>query len=136
MSLLPTLIASAAIPVLAGLAVRFSRRASAARRHMIWAAALVSLLLVPAFSVVLPVWEVTVLPAEPAAVAQTTDSRVRTAVPAATVRSLLDWLPWIWLAGAALATLRLGLGILSMQRRTHPVLLSDSQYPSPSLIDE
>src|ERR1700719_3091198 len=74
------------------------RRASAAARHLVWVVAFAALLLLPALSVAVPSWTVTV-----------PQSQIRPALrrpavaPAAAskpVRAEIDWLFLVWLAGA------------------------------------
>ena len=56
--------------ILAGLAVLVMRRASAAARHLIWTLALAGLLVLPVISLVVPKWQLPILPAKEVLIAQ------------------------------------------------------------------
>src|SRR5579864_5508285 len=75
------------------------RRASAAARHLVWVVGFAALLLLPALSVAVPRWTVTVPQSQ---IRPALPSQVRTPVTIANkpVNSELDWLFLIWLAGA------------------------------------
>jgi beta-lactamase regulating signal transducer with metallopeptidase domain len=116
-----------------GLITLLLRRSSAAVRHLVWTAALVSALVLPAMSLVLPRWEAPIVtlarpdvsiaavspgatPSAPRHVPQAPSSS-----PAASVSSgtpAMPALPWptiaaiVWVAGAALILARLLVGIL------------------------
>jgi beta-lactamase regulating signal transducer with metallopeptidase domain len=116
------------------------RRSSAAVRHLVWTAALVSALVLPAMSLVLPRWEAPVVtlaradllvaavppaaaPSAPVHV-EATRQQATASGPAASISSgapAVPALPWptiaaiVWIAGAVLILARLLVGILFVQ---------------------
>ena len=121
-------------------ATALMRRASAAARHLVWTLALASTLALPALSLLVPAWELRVLPAAPAAPAATPAPAVSaaeprmpaaeptpaparpsafapTAAPDAAANVALDpsrVVLTLWLAGAALLVGRLLAGLLRL----------------------
>lgn len=114
------------ILVLAGLANVLLWRASAALRHMVWCVAVVGVLALPVFSVVLPAWEVPVLPVEEAVVSAPpavttpieTASAAEAAAPSATGPHVETAAPaltrgeWLTRAAAGLAATGVLAGLL------------------------
>src|SRR5579859_1991870 len=102
------------------------RRASAAARHLVWVVAFAALLLLPALSVAVPRWTVTVLQSQ---IRPALSSQVRTPVTAASkpVRAEIDWLFLVWLSGATLVLARFGVGtarIWLITRRARPMSIA------------
>jgi TonB family protein len=102
------------------------RRASAAARHLVWVVAFAALLLLPALSVAVPRWTVTV-----------PQSQIRPALrrPAAApaagaskpVRAEIDWFFLVWLSGVTLVLARFGVGtarIWLITRRARPMSIA------------
>jgi beta-lactamase regulating signal transducer with metallopeptidase domain len=126
----------------AGAALVF-RRSSASRRHVLWCLALLSLVVLPALSVVLPRLELPVLPApDPggrleAAAVQLEGARTPADTSIA-LRSESSWREWIllaWVAGASLGLLQLLSGIVFVViavQRARPLTSPDWE----SLLDE
>lgn len=83
------------IMALAALAATLLWRASAAVRHLVWCAGVVGVLALPVFSVVLPAWEVAVLPADAAPAPQ---------LPAATKKDAAPQVPVAPIASASTTT--------------------------------
>jgi beta-lactamase regulating signal transducer with metallopeptidase domain/multidrug resistance efflux pump len=131
------------ILMLATLAVLCMPRSTAATRHMIWLLAVISLLALPAFSLVLPRWNIllpwaesrTEPPTSLAALPVTDAAKSIVTAPSVTVtrrattstevyvpKTRFDWANaavWGWLGGAALALLIVLLGRLSLWRVAH-----------------
>jgi beta-lactamase regulating signal transducer with metallopeptidase domain len=126
------------ILALAAVVILCMPRATAATRHMVWLLAIVSLLVLPAFSLILPPWRVLPRWSEsrieprpsmeaPWNVAEQpvmTAAAVTVARPAAsgaffTPKARFDWVRaavWVWSGGAALALVVVLLGRLSLWR--------------------
>ncbi len=85
------------------------RRASAAARHLVWVVAFAALLLLPALSVAVPRWTVTVPQSQirPALPSQVRAPRTAASRPAG---AEIDWLFLAWLAGATLVLARFAVG--------------------------
>jgi bla regulator protein BlaR1 len=102
------------------------RRASASARHLVWVVAFAALLLLPALSFTVPRWTVTV----PQSQIRPAPGR-RAGAPAATaskpVRTEIDWLFLVWLAGATFVLARFGVGtarIWLITRRARPMSIA------------
>jgi beta-lactamase regulating signal transducer with metallopeptidase domain len=100
----------------ASLAAALFRRSSAATRHLIWAAALASLLLLPLLDGVAPSWSLKV----PAALAQV-PAQATTVLDVVAHRSGPEFSPaglvgWIWLAGTMILLVRTAGGIVKVAR--------------------
>ena len=123
----------------AGLLALGLRKGTAAARHLVWSVAFTLLLLLPLLSVLTSGWSLPVLPVAPslaqaaggfvppaaapwkaAAAARSGPALPRTGSPAAAApapqRTAGFWLFWIWLAGAALLSLRLAAGTVRIVR--------------------
>ena len=100
----------------AGLAAGLWRRGTAAARHGVWAAAFAALLVLPALAAFGPIWEVPLLPAEPAAPAlagaplPAAEASAASPAPATApdARGPVPALAWLWGAGAALVLMGWG----------------------------
>ena len=140
--LLLWLLKSTAVLAAALLVTLAMRRASASARHAVWAVALVSLLVLPVLTHVLPRWDVAVLPPapppapprpltavaevppeplwlDPAAFTETAEP----APPAAITRPTLrvdggTWIAGLWLAGAVFGLVHFALGTLLIALKT------------------
>jgi TonB family protein len=102
------------------------RRASAAARHLVWTVAFAALLLLPALSVAVPHWTVTVPQSQ---IRPALPTQVRTPVAAASkpVRAEIDWLLLVWLAGVSVVLARFGVGtarIWLITRRARPMTVA------------
>jgi len=104
--------------VLACLGSLLMRRASAARRHFLWTLAILSVLALPALSILVPAWHVpaavrTPLVASPISMQPMVVSQTRAPeVPAAPIyERSVPWIPAVWLGGFLFFAGRLLLGI-------------------------
>jgi len=111
------------------------RRASAAVRHLIWVLAICSVLILPLLSLVLPAWEVPILPD---AQAETTAAVTETPMPPATLKPprvesksplqphpppphssnerLFVWALLVWAAGLLIVVGRLAVGLMRVRQ--------------------
>src|SRR5262245_45096255 len=92
-------------------------RASAAVRHLLWTIAFTALLLMPVESAIAPKWPIMGYSALPEP-AQADGLRQLSTHPATPVRPGIDWLPTVWVAGAALVLARFGVGTARVWLRT------------------
>ncbi len=131
--LLESTVKTSLLLLIAGAAVLMLRRSSAAVRHLVWAAGVVTLLLGPPLSKVLPDWRVPVTgaswhPSEPLSTpAATTPAAVPVPVtppspPAPLPQRPVDYWPWavsIWAAGAFVLAVFFTAGAAHLTRVAH-----------------
>jgi TonB family protein len=119
--LLTCVVKATIVWALAGCATIILRRASAASRHFVWAAAVLASLTLPLLSILLPVWRSTTLtraaelwlPSNPTVAAQSSQSISPMVIDA--VASAFHAGPWIialWAFGAGVVELRLLCGFI------------------------
>jgi TonB family protein len=140
MILLELALASTLLLSLGAICSGVLRHASAASRHAVWTTVLAAILLLPAARLVTPGWQVislpqrfTMTPAAPVATAATLTDPVRPMTEAATPGAPAGWmsrldpvraLSAIWLAGALLRLLWIGVGAWGtrrLERRARPL---------------
>lgn len=103
------------------------RRASAAERHLLWAASLATAALLPALALVVPAWRpdwashlVDVWPVSlaelPAWTSRGADVVLRPTGVESSAWGPVDWIGLLWIVGSVVALLRLGLEVMKLSR--------------------
>ncbi len=101
----------ATILVTGAAALHFTlRQASAAARHLLWTTTLACLLLLPVLSVIVP-QKIIQTPTQLVTQIVVTPSATRTAPARTREAEPVNWILWIWAAGAALVMLRVLTGV-------------------------
>lgn len=110
---------SALVSSLALLAGYGLPKLAASERVMVLRAGIAALMLLPLFALVMPALELAALPAQQAAAAAPIfPAGMADPVAPAPPGSPVEWIPWVYTAGAALLLLRLIAGLLTLRRWT------------------